>query len=262
MPRRRIGIAIVAIQYSVVVKGLEKKLQDLGYSVLPIESNLDDITVNSEDMDLYILYIPDNIIEDELKLNHLGMASRLLDKCGKKVMAIGEKRSHVELTDLIPEIAHFGWLEKPVDMDNLEMIMEKALSEPEEEVAEDNGKLKRVLIVDDDPAYAKMVREWIKYKYKVDIVTAGMQAITFLLKVKEEEKVDLILLDYEMPVVDGPQVLQMLRQEPATKNIPVVFLTGNSSKEAVKRVMELKPEGYMLKSSSRLELIKYLDSKI
>ncbi len=259
---KRVGIAIVALQYSVVVKGLEKKLQDLGYSVFPIETNLDDIEYGSGDIELFILYIPDNIIDDELKLNHLGVAARMLDKTGKRVMAIGDKRSHEELIDQIPEIEHFLWLEKPVDMDNLEMIMDKALSEAEEEPEEINDTLKRILIVDDDPSYAKMVREWIKYKYRVDIVTAGMQAITFLVKAKDEEQVDLILLDYEMPVVDGPQVLQMLRQDPATKDIPVIFLTGNSSKEAVSRVMELKPEGYILKSSSRLELIKYIDSKL
>lgn len=81
-------------------------------------------------------------------------------------------------------------------------------------------------------------------------------------KVKEGEQVDLILLDYEMPVVDGPQVLQMLRQEPATSNIPVIFLTGNGTKEAVARVMELKPDGYILKSTTRENLMKYLYGKL
>ena len=84
-----------------------------------------------------------------------------------------------------------------------------------------------------------------------------MQAITFLLK----NEVDLILLYYEMPVVDGPQVLQMLRQEPATANIPVVFLTGIGTRESVARVMSLKPEGYILKSTTREDLLAFLDGK-
>ena len=83
----------------------------------------------------------------------------------------------------------------------------------------------------------------------------------FLLKVKEGEQVDLILLDYEMPVVDGPQVLQMLRQESATADIPVVFLTGNGTREAVSRVMALKPEGYILKSTSKADLMDFLEKK-
>ena len=85
-----------------------------------------------------------------------------------------------------------------------------------------------------------------------------MQAIKFLLK----RPVDLILLDYEMPIVDGPQVLQMLRQEPATEHIPVIFLTGVGTKEAVQRVMSLKPDGYILKSTSRDNLLKYLYGKL
>ena len=64
-----------------------------------------------------------------------------------------------------------------------------------------------------------------------------------------------------MPVVDGPQVLHMLRQEPVTAKIPVIFLTGIGSKEAVQRVMSLKPDGYILKSTTRDNLLKYLQDK-
>ena len=76
------------------------------------------------------------------------------------------------------------------------------------------------------------------------------------------KKVDLILLDYEMPVVDGPQVLQMLRQEPATEKIPVIFLTGIGTKEAVSRVMALKPDGYILKTTPRGDLLGFLQKKL
>ena len=114
---------------------------------------------------------------------------------------------------------------------------------------------KSILIVDDDPAYAKMVREWIKDTYKISIVTAGMQAIKFLVK----NKVDLILLDYEMPVVDGPQILEMLKSEPDTADIPVVFLTGIGTRESIERVKALKPSGYILKTTTRDELLEYIN---
>jgi CheY-like chemotaxis protein len=141
-------------------------------------------------------------------------------------------------------------------MDKFRSIVENAMENKTED------RKKRILIVDDDPSYAKMVREWIKDVYKVDVVTAGMQAISFLLKVPEDDKVDLILLDYEMPVVDGPQVLQMLRQEEETANIPVIFLTGVSTKEGVQRVMALKPDGYLLKSTTREDLLSFLSCKL
>jgi CheY-like chemotaxis protein len=117
---------------------------------------------------------------------------------------------------------------------------------------------KHILIVDDDPSYAKMVREWIKDHYQVSIVTAGIQAITFLAK----NPVDMILLDYEMPVVDGAQVLQMLRQEPSTQNIPVIFLTGVGDKEQVERVLRLRPTGYILKSTTKEKLLDYLHAHV
>ena len=58
------------------------------------------------------------------------------------------------------------------------------------------------------------------------------------------------------------QVLQMLRQEPKTAHIPVMFLTGLGTREAVSRVMELKPEGYVLKSVTRDDLLKTLAGKL
>ncbi|MCR4690137.1 MAG: nicotinamide mononucleotide transporter [Lachnospiraceae bacterium] len=56
--------------------------------------------------------------------------------------------------------------------------------------------------------------------------------------------------------------LQMLREEEETADIPVIFLTGVGTKEAVQRVMALKPDGYVLKSTTRDELLSYLKSKL
>ena len=56
-------------------------------------------------------------------------------------------------------------------------------------------------------------------------------------------------------MVDGPQVLEMFRSEPNLKDIPVVFLTGVGDAERVKRVMSLKPQGYILKSATREDLL-------
>nr|MCR5100441.1 response regulator [Butyrivibrio sp.] len=71
--------------------------------------------------------------------------------------------------------------------------------------------------------------------------------------------VDLILLDYEMPVTNGPQVLEMLRSEPSTSTIPVMFLTAKGDKESVLKVVALKPEKYLLKTMPPAELISTID---
>jgi len=99
-----------------------------------------------------------------------------------------------------------------------------------------------------------MVREWLKGSYKVSMANSGLQAIKWLGK----NHADLILLDHEMPVTSGPQVLEMLRNDPETSSIPVMFLTGKGDKESVMKVVALRPEGYFLKTIQKEELLAKL----
>ena len=112
-----------------------------------------------------------------------------------------------------------------------------------------------ILVVDDDPSFLSLVREWLRSTYRVSMANSGLQAIKWL----GSNKVDLILLDYEMPVTNGPQVLEMLRADDETKDIPVMFLTGKGDKESVMKVVSLKPEGYFLKTIQKNELLEKLD---
>ena len=86
----------------------------------------------------------------------------------------------------------------------------------------------------------------------MEVVTDGMQAVRWLVK----NSTDLILLDYEMPVIDGSKILEMLRMDPNTSSIPVIFLTGNGKKESIERVLSLKPQGYLLKTSTRKSILE------
>lgn len=118
----------------------------------------------------------------------------------------------------------------------------------EEEVMEEK---KHILLVDDDVVALRTITNYIKDYFKVSVAKSGTAAISFLAK----EIPDLILLDYEMPVCNGVQTLQMIRAEEAYKNIPVFFLTGVSDAQMVKTAVDLKPEGYILKSISQGALI-------
>ena len=243
------SIVLVLHQYSVVVKGFERKLNELGYHVEVLAEDYDRIDSMAANAQLFVFYLPADIMEDSLKKNHLDKMVNVLRRLHRNMIVIGEAKYHSELVNDLPLISDYTWFDRPVDM--------KAFSDTVDRIFLSGAAAavqKNILIVDDDPAYAAMVREWIKDSYKVDVVTAGMQAITFLTK----KKVDMILLDYEMPIADGPQVLRMLRQEPSMAGIPVIFLTGNGTKEAVTRVMELKPEGYLLKSTTRENLLEFL----
>ncbi len=253
MSRNAKNVVIVMYKFSVVVKGIEKMLMDLGYTVDILSEDFSYLESIAETAGTFMVYLPSDIMDDPVRFKTLTKTSEIIISCGAHAVFVGEANYHYELVMALPKIKDFPWMDRPVEIEHLAKVMDKT----GKEISDVNRK-KRILIVDDDPSYAKMVREWIKDIYKVDIVTAGMQAITFLLKVPENDSIDLILLDYEMPVVDGPQVFQMLRQEPATEKIPVVFLTGLSTKEAVARVMALKPDGYVLKSTTKDALHEYL----
>ena len=236
-------------------------MKELGYRVESVVGDFEKIGDLGPDTEVFITYLPSGITDDPVKIKRLAFICEQVASCERHMLIIGEASDYQDLSLELPEINNFRWVDRPLEMDKLDILLREVTGQA---VAPGFGthEKKRILIVDDDPSYAKMVREWIKDQYRVDIVTAGMQAITFLLKVPADEKVDMILLDYEMPVVDGPQVLQMLRQEPATAHIPVMFLTGIGTREAVGRVMELKPDGYILKSVTRDDLLKTLAGKL
>lgn len=107
---------------------------------------------------------------------------------------------------------------------------------------EDSGK-KTVLIVDDNQLMLRTIKPLIDKKYDVAMAVSGAQALIVL----EKKKIDLILLDYEMPVMNGSQFYSILKNNPDYMNIPVIFLTGVSTKETVLNILKMKPAGYILK---------------
>ncbi|MBE5952509.1 MAG: response regulator, partial [Lachnospiraceae bacterium] len=142
------------------------------------------------------------------------------------------------------------WFERPVDIDR---IIKKISSYIDENTGE--NRKKSVLIVDDDITYMRMVYEWLKDKYHVGMAANGVQAISYL----GRNKVDLILLDYEMPIANGPQVLSMLKNDFETEQIPVMFLTGHGDRDSVLSVMGLSPVDYLLKTIDQEALLDKLE---
>jgi DNA-binding response OmpR family regulator len=98
----------------------------------------------------------------------------------------------------------------------------------------DNGRVNRVLVVDDD----RHIVEWLKVALSSNgFVVRGAYSGQEALARVHEESPDLILLDLKMPDMDGSEVIRRLRREPATRDIPVIVITGSSFDDAQVRVV-------------------------
>ena len=119
------------------------------------------------------------------------------------------------------------------------------------------GEIQRtLLLVDDDAVMIRTLREGSSTSYKVLPANSGANALKILARAKP----DLILLDYEMPEMNGPQVLEALRASPETAAIPVMFLTAKTDTESIAKIEALKPQGHMLKTLPLREIKSIIQS--
>ena len=109
---------------------------------------------------------------------------------------------------------------------------------------------KHILVVDDDVNMLKLLRMFLQDTYKVSVVDSGKLALDFVVK----HTPDLILLDYMMPLFDGPHVMEILRKREETKHVPILFLTSVSERDKILKCLALNPQGYLIKPISQEEL--------
>ncbi len=231
---------------SFMVTSIAKELREKGFEVIQANPNVTEVERIENKPPVYLIYVDD--IEDMMEF-----FVYLRDRFVEEDISISVIGSHEEMDKIYGSAAKYklaAIFERPV---NVKELGQKMLEVVEQE--EIRLQKKKILVVDDDGTMLRTIKSWLSEKYQVFMVNSGMAAITFLAK----NEVDLILLDYEMPVTTGPKVLEMLRSEPSTSEIPVMFLTVKSDKESVMQVLSLKPEKYLLKTMPPAELIANID---
>lgn len=119
-------------------------------------------------------------------------------------------------------------------------------------MAEEMKNRKSVLVVDDSGMVLRSMMTLLEKEYNVVLANSATTALAAISK----HNPDLILLDYEMPVVSGAKLLEMIRDEESMRDIPVIFLTSKGDPQAVKSVLAFKPEGYLLKTTPSNEILR------
>ena len=226
---------------------LISSLKSMRISTLQVEPLMERIQPWKDQADVILLFAGDFVYDSPELLVYLK------DMCfseEKPLCVVGYEKELAEIEEIIPKnmIAHE--FPRPIDVKGLSAALHSLIRS-----SDARKKERHILLVDDDTMFLQTVQSWLAPKYRVTATRSGMQAITYI----AAHTPDLILLDYDMPVTPGPQVLEMIRSEPGSANIPVIFLTGKNDRESVVSVMRLKPEGYLLKSMSKGDILASID---
>ncbi len=228
-------VLIISKSQNLVVMSLKNNLEKLGYSVeysgfvlkqmQKIESGTSAIVMNIDEDALEckseIVYIRDQAIEVDAK-----------------IFLLGAKDDVDCVSELIPEHVIAERVYRPINVQELTSAIDEFVMYTEKNIK------KTIMVVDDSGPMLLSVKTWLEDEYKIIMANSGTMAIKYL----SINKPDLVLLDYEMPVINGRQVLEMIRSEEDFRDTPVIFLTSKNDKESVMEVMALKPEGYLLKT--------------
>ena len=120
-----------------------------------------------------------------------------------------------------------------------------------------------ILVVDDMTTTLLLLHDLLKDTYEVKIAKSGTKALEIL---ESPNDIDLILLDIEMPDINGYDVCKRIKNNETIKNIPIIFITGRTSQEDEEYGLNLGAIDYITKpfnkTITKLRLKNYLEMKI
>lgn len=238
------NILLVSESMSFLVSSLKKQLEELEYNVFYTNGGQDAFINNKKRVQLIIIYM-----DDKLSVNNLLFIKDKAIEDNIPIFVIGELGQIETFSSAISEQFIKKAFYPPINVKDVVSSINTYMLE------DDSVTKKKILVVDDSGAVLRSVKSWLEGKYQVILANSGVMAIKYLTM----NKPDLVLLDYEMPICDGSQVLEMIRSDSDFSNVPVIFLTSKNDRESVLKVTSMKPDGYLLKTMSPNEIIKSID---
>ena len=113
----------------------------------------------------------------------------------------------------------------------------------------------KILSVDDSSVIRKIVRSSVEVlKYSLLEASSGKEALSIL--VKEHDSIKLILLDWNMPEMNGLEFLKIIKKDNLYRNIPVMMVTTEGEKENILKAVQAGVSNYLLKPFTSEELTK------
>lgn len=117
----------------------------------------------------------------------------------------------------------------------------------------------KILLIDDDAQMRKLITEFMSLKGH-EVITAEDGA--FGVSMSALELPDIIILDMMMPVMDGPQALDVLKKEPGLTGIPVVAASANADPEFKQKMLDAGVVAYLTKPVDLVELLQCIEGTL
>lgn len=240
------NVLLVANTSSYLVTSIMDVFKEHFLRVLAMDSKHPGIINVSDTINAIVIYADESVIErDDLVI----FAKDLAAERSVKVFMIGIPDELAHLSQIIPAASVEEKYTRPIDVGAVALSIANYVD------AQSKNEKKTILAVDDSGVFLREINSWFNEKYKVALVNSGLNAIKYL----GSHRPDLILLDYEMPVCNGKQVLEMIRSDTECGDIPVIFLTSNSDRDTIIDIMPLNVAGYLLKNLPAEKIKQYID---
>ena len=177
------------------------------------------------------------------------------------VVVVGSKYEFREY-DLEADDGRFRKLTRPVENQGIIRALCDGVgidyTDYENAVLKKEDRRKHILFVDDNPLLLRNMKALVSGRYRVSIAVSGAQAFEILKK----DCPDLIFLDYEMPVINGKMFLRAIRANQQFAGLPVIFLSAVADREYIQELLELKPEGYVLKPAKKERIMEMIEKYV
>lgn len=241
------NILFVGNAVSFIMKSIIDALTKEGYQCITADFEPYKLKLNADKAMRLFVCADADISQDIDKLTEL---RNVCMESGKNVLLVGYESEINRIEQIVPSDLIEHTFIRPV---NAKQIADWIVENDDNEL--DKEKKKHILVVDDSGTMLHTIKGWLSSKYQVSMANSATSALTFL----SIRRPDLILLDYEMPICTGPQLLEMLRAELDTADIPVIFLTSKGDAKSVQQVLSLKPQGYLLKTTAPMDVVATID---
>lgn len=240
------NVLIVTQIQSYLIMSLREWFEKADYEVFVVKADIEAVSQIEEQIGIILLYVDERMREEQQALNYIKDKSMEEDI---PLFAIGDPNELDMLEKIISKNIIRRKFQRPINVSEVVNAMTTFVKE--------HGKQnkKKILVVDDSGTMLRNVKGWLEETYQVTLANSGTMAIKYL----ATNRPDLVLLDYEMPIVDGKQVLEMIRSENEFSDIPVIFLTNKGDRETIMKVMALKPQGYLLKTMEPEMIVQSID---